>query len=770
MDTQHTGSQPERVARWLAAISAAKPAGENARHDPDHEALRTAVSNLEGLQGTPVDWAAFSSQAEALVTTRSKDLLIASYLAYALLQTEGARGFAEGLALVSGILEQYWDTCFPDVARVRARGNALSWLVERAARQFSEGGGVAGDPQALAAVAEQTRRFQQVVTSRFDAGTISVGSLVDAVGEPSSAANGAPAVAPESAAAPPAPQAPVVEEASTSVEPSDTLADATPDADTTGAKLAELALPFATPIPGVNPGGENARHDPKHEAIREEVAKLNRATSGEVDWKLVRDSGRALLEEQSKDFVIACYFAVASYVLEGIGGLVTGIAAISALLQDHWDDGYPPVKRLRGRINAIDWFVERVDSLGHLVPKEVGDTDFQLLSRAATDLQDLVFDRFEDEAPSIYGLKETLGRIELSMVQHAPPTAEPAQPEAPEAAAATADASAAPAEPKPAAPAPRVDLAVPSQSMSNPDEVLKFLRTVGGSLHKASEAFFKAAPSDPLSYRIARRGLYLHFIEAPPASNGNRTAVRPPPGDTEPHLNALLSSKDFATLLDQAESALGQYRLWFDLHRYVATALGGLGHDAARDTVVAETLSVVQRLPELLEREFSDGRPFASPETRQWLSASGFGSSSTAGVDGGSDELDQQLAQAQQLALGGKLEEAVKALSAIAGSQDLSGRDRFRAKLAMAKASAAAGAHRLAEGILAGLSAEIEQFQLEEWEPKLAEACYRSRYEALSAMGTQSEQARQTLLEVYRQLCRVTPLAALELSAPTRGR
>ena len=766
MDTQHTGSQPERVARWLAAISAAKPAGENARHDPDHEALRTAVSNLEGLQGAPVDWAAFSSQAEALVTTRSKDLLIASYLAYALLQTEGARGFAEGLALVSGILEQYWDTCFPDVARVRARVNALSWLIERAARQFSEGGGVAGDPQALAAVAEQTRRFQQVVTARFDEGTISVGPLVDAVGEPSSAANGAPtSVEPSDTPA----DAPAPADASA---PADTPApvDATPDADATGAKLAELALPFATPIPGANPGGENARHDRRHEAIREEVAKLNRATSGEVDWKLVRDSGRALLEEQSKDFVIACYFAVASYVLEGIGGLVTGIAAISALLRDHWDDGFPPVKRLRGRINAIDWFVERVDSLGHLVPKEVGDTDFQLLSRAATDLQDLVFDRFEDEAPSIYGLKETLGRIELSMVQHAPPTAEPAQPEAPEAAAATADASAAPAEPKPAAPAPRVDLAVPSESMSNSDEVLKFLRTVGGSLHKASEAFFKAAPSDPLSYRIARRGLYLHFIEAPPASNGNRTAVRPPPGDTEPHLNALLSSKDFATLLDQAESALGQYRLWFDLHRYVATALGGLGHDAARDTVVAETLSVVQRLPELLEREFSDGRPFASPETRQWLSASGFGSSSSAGDGGGSDELDQQLAEAQQLALGGKLEEAVKALSAIAGSQDVSGRDRFRAKLAMAKASAAAGAHRLADGILAGLSAEIEQFQLEEWEPKIAEACYRARYEALSAMGTQSEQARQTLLEVYRQLCRVTPLAALELSAPTRGR
>ena len=786
METQSTGPTPERVARWLAAISETKPAGENVRSDPDHEALRTAVANLEGLQGDPVDWAGFLSRAEALVATRSKDLLIASYFAYALLQTEGPRGFAEGLALVTGILERYWDTCFPDVARVRARINALSWLIERASRHLTGTAG-RGDPQALAAVAEQTRRFQQVVTSHFGADAISVGPLVEAIGESSSATNGAPAAPQAGAAESLAARAGVVQVAPASPEPGDMrvapadaaapdaaaptyAAKATPDVDLIAAKLAELALPFAAPIPGANAGGENARHDPKHEGIREEVAKLNRATSGEVDWKLVRDSGRALLEEQSKDFVIACYFAVASYVLEGVGGLVTGIAAISALLRDHWDDGYPPVKRLRGRINAIDWFVERVDSLGHLVPKDTGDTDFQLLSRAAADLQELVFERFEDEAPSIYGLKETLGRIELSMVEDAPPAPQPDQPTA---GADTADTSAAvptPAAPKPATPPPAVDLAAPSEPMTTPDEVVKFLRTVGGSLHKASEAFFKSAPSDPLPFRLARRGLYLHFVDAPPASSGNRTAVRPPPGDTEQHLNALLSNKDWAALLDQAESALGQHRLWFDLHRYVAVALTGLGHDGARDAVVAETLSFVQRLPELLDREFSDGRPFASPETRKWLSASGFGSSSSADQGGNSDELDQQLAEAQQLALGGKLEEAVKSLSAIAGGQDVSGRDRFRAKLAMARASAAAGAHRLADGILAGLGAEIEQFQLEEWEPKMAEACYRARYEALSAMGTQSEQARQTLLEVYRQLCRVTPLAALELSAPTRGR
>ena len=53
------------------------------------------------------------------------------------------------------------------------------------------------------------------------------------------------------------------------------------------AKLAELAQPFVDPIPGGGRAGENARHDEKHQAVRNEVDKLGKPTAEEVDWELV---------------------------------------------------------------------------------------------------------------------------------------------------------------------------------------------------------------------------------------------------------------------------------------------------------------------------------------------------------------------------------------------------------------------------------------------------------------------------------------------------
>jgi type VI secretion system protein VasJ len=225
-------------------------------------------------------------------------------------------------------------------------------------------------------------------------------------------------------------------------------------------------------------------------------------------------------------------------------------------------------------------------------------------------------------------------------------------------------------------------------------------------------------------------------------------------------------------LLDEAESGLASARLWLDQHRYVVLALAGLGYEKARETVVGETVSLVQRLPGVLEREFSDGQPFANRATREWLKAASPSATGSVGVGasdgGGSGVFEQALAEAHQVAIGGNLDEAVKKLTEIVESEAVGGRDRFRAKLAMADACAAAGASALAEGILAALGSQIEQFRLEEWEPKMAEACYRSRYEALATMAGESAKSRDDLVDVYRRLCAVAPAAALELGKPPR--
>jgi type VI secretion system protein VasJ len=745
------------VAKPFAApIAGPKPAGENARRDERHEAIRREVDKLGRPEAKEVDWDLIHAAGLALLTEKSKDYLIASYFGVAAYMRGGPQGLVEGIVALCALLESYWDSGFPPPSRLRARVNAIDWFVERV-------GGL-GDrapktvhPDDFQMLSRAAKRLEGLVLERFQEDTPNIYGLRQTLEriELSIAAQAEQPQQPQ-----PQPGSPVSAAPSAEVAPSPPRATGGP----VDVRLAEIAAPFANPIPGGSRAGENARHDERHEAIRNEVDKLGKPTAEQVSWQLVRGAGRDLLTTKSKDFLIACYFAAASYAEEGVHGLVTGIAAVSALLRDYWDDGFPPPKRVRARVAAIDWFVERVGSLEDLAPKTVQPDDFQMLSVAAKELEELVLERFRDEIPNIHRLKETLERVELSMTQQAPPPS-------PQPVSSDVQGEASQDPPR-AATAATVQLAAPTVQLADPAQVNKFLKEVGDSLHKASRALFKASKEDPLAYRLCRQGLYMPFSQAPPPESGNQTVVPPPPPDREPHLSALLSSQNWAMLLDEAESGLASARLWLDQHRYVAVALAGLGYEKARETVVGETVSLVQRLPGVLEREFSDGQPFASRATKEWLKAaspSATGSMAGGASDGGgSGVFEQALAEAHQVAIGGNLDEAVKKLTEIVESEAVGGRDRFRAKLAMADACAVAGAPALAEGILAALGSQIEQFRLEEWEPKMAEACYRSRYEALATMAGESAKSRDDLVDVYRRLCAVAPAAALELGKPPR--
>jgi type VI secretion system protein VasJ len=769
----------EVSAPFVTPIPGSDAAGENARHDERHEAIRNEIDKLGRPEAEELDWALIESAGRALLTEKSKDYLIASYFGVAAYVRAGPRGLIEGICAISALLEHYWDSGFPPPNRLRARINAIDWFLEKVGA-FGDRAAKTVHRDDFQMLSQATKKFQSLVLDRFQDDIPNIYGLKETLErvELSIAAqsDGEPQAQADPSAQPAAVDPSPAQQSATSVSPAPSLGGASvappPPGGSAEAKLAELAQPFINPIPGGARAGENARHDEKHQAVRNEVDKLGKPTAEEVDWGLVCDAGRELLTTTSKDFLIASYFGVASYVRGGVEGLVTGLAALSALLRDYWDDGFPPSARVHARVNAIDWFIDRVESMGDLAPKTADEGDLQVLSLAAKQFETLVLDRFQDESPNIYRLKQTLERIELAVAKQAP-----AQPGA-AAQSATAGPAATPTQTTPEReqpmPAATVQLATPTAQLTDPAQVNKFLREVGESIHKASRALFKASKEDPLAYRLCRQGLYMSFQQAPPAANGNQTMVPAPPPDREAHLNTLLSAQNWPVLLDEAESGLASARLLLDQHRYVALALAGLGHEKARETVVAETAAVVQRLPELPERAFSDGSPFASPATREWLSSlspSATGSGAFGGAAGGeTGAFEEGLAEAHKLALGGKLGEAVERLNGAIDSGATSGRDRFRAKLAMANACLAAGSPALAEGILAGLSDETQRFRLQEWEPKMAEACYRSRYEALAAMAGESAKSRDELVDVYRQLCGVAPAEALKLGKPPGGR
>lgn len=116
------------LALGRTPIAGDNPCGEDCRYDPDYEAVEAQIAKMQSISGGTPDWLAVARGSRALLADKTKDLKIASFYACALFETEGFEGLAAGLTILSDLLDHHWEGLYPPKKRMRARGNAISWL------------------------------------------------------------------------------------------------------------------------------------------------------------------------------------------------------------------------------------------------------------------------------------------------------------------------------------------------------------------------------------------------------------------------------------------------------------------------------------------------------------------------------------------------------------------------------------------------------------------------------------------------------------------
>jgi type VI secretion system protein VasJ len=113
-------------------IAGDAPVGVEAKYDEEYEKLMSEVVKLEAVSvDSPIDWEVINDIAILILDSKSKDLLIACYLAHGLYLKQGMDGLLAGLQVINDMLSTYYDGLFPPVKRVKARANALYWLAEK---------------------------------------------------------------------------------------------------------------------------------------------------------------------------------------------------------------------------------------------------------------------------------------------------------------------------------------------------------------------------------------------------------------------------------------------------------------------------------------------------------------------------------------------------------------------------------------------------------------------------------------------------------------
>ena len=345
-----------------------------------------------------------------------------------------------------------------------------------------------------------------------------------------------------------------------------------------------------------NPSGIDVRYEDEFDSLQMEMDKLSSPSEiDSFDWNKIVKLGSEILETKSKDLLVAAYFCTALIHTDPENGFDTGSKIITDLIMEFWENLYPGKKRINGRIAAIEWWVERVESAFenglNLKPEKLPEIIERLkkLNNFLINKEiDVTVNKILKELESQQS-RETLGsKIEKK-------------------------------EEKKTEPSEKKEI---NTEIKTGDDLKKIMPGIFQKLRQSSKVIREEHSENPQSYRWVRFALWEPVTILPPADN-KVTKIKSPQKQIFSRLKELFEQEDWLELIQYSESCLNnpQNIFFLDLNMYTAAALeqSGKKYIKAKDAVCFETLNFINRLNGIDAFFFSDKTPFASDETKEWI-------------------------------------------------------------------------------------------------------------------------------------------------------
>lgn len=503
------------------------------------------------------------------------------------------------------------------------------------------------------------------------------------------------------------------------------------------------------PINETSPAGTEPRQSADYERLLEETGKLSSLQgAAAVNWQTVVESAAAVLEQHAKDIPAAVYLCTGLAHTRGLPGLADGCRILADLLARWWDTCFPPLKRLRARLNMLVWWRERITPLLEAPQEAISPALRDDLLTSLREL-DATLGEVLPDLPPLRDLMERVQRLEVT-ADAASPAVE-AAPETP----VEAEAVQTPPEPQPAPPLPE-----PTPSRSEPSATLSPLPADAGEALAsylaaarscAALAFAEHLPEAPAAWSALYTALWGRIEKLPPAEN-LVTAIPAPQEEDFTACRNLLSAGRAAEAAAALARLLPACPFRLDGQHLLHKALTACGRTTEAALVQRESRALAERLPGVLDLHFADGQPFASAETRLWLQTTGTttGTPETAGVT----PADSLYERARTAASDGNLAAALDMLED-ARRTAASTAQGFALRLEQARLLALAGHVQAAAPLAEELEQLMETHALNKWDPDLCLEALEVCHKIWSGMETPDARARTA--DIAAALCRLRP-------------
>ena len=140
----------ENASNWtldleqlLAPITTEKPAGQSLRYEGTYDQIQEArreddASLPQGIWQAPLkqaDWQLVADLCYDALQNRSKDLQLAAWLLEAWIHQYGCRGSHQGILLMTGLCEAFWEHIYPELDKegMERRLGPIMWVNEKLA-------------------------------------------------------------------------------------------------------------------------------------------------------------------------------------------------------------------------------------------------------------------------------------------------------------------------------------------------------------------------------------------------------------------------------------------------------------------------------------------------------------------------------------------------------------------------------------------------------------------------------------------------------------
>ncbi len=347
---------------------------------------------------------------------------------------------------------------------------------------------------------------------------------------------------------------------------------------------------------------DNYRSDDRFEKIKDIFDSSNdpNATNSSINWQKISDLSTMMVADGAKDILITNYLCIAQLKTAGIKGLAQGLSILDAIVSEHWQEMYPPIKRITGRWAAIEWLITELSTYLEGQHGQLNSTDIEIVIEHLNNIDKSITSVSQDPP----NLLPTIKRFER-LLQHNTLIEEEGATQSVEEQSSQMAIS-----------------TQPVSSISSIDEALTKTTEIFESLDVISDYLLQNSQDDDsksVGYKLSLFSIFGKINTLPPYGDDYKTKVPSPDTEQQNQLDLLVKSANYDALLELSQSWVKDNPFWFDLHRDVYTALVAKSEQKIADIFKANCLSFVTKYPDIQKMKFVDESAMLSNDTYSWL-------------------------------------------------------------------------------------------------------------------------------------------------------